>query len=201
MEQGALQRTGRSLDIAIDGDGFFVTRYGGEELYTRAGAFYLDADGRLVTSDGALVQGWQADALGVINATAGVSDILIPVSGEIEPVPTSEVQLAGNLPANATVGDTVILNVDVYDQQGLPIAITLTMTHTAVNEWTVTGTYGDPATPFTLTDNVLTFDSLGEIVAPADFGIDVAAGQLPERGGHGIHDRWYGRVRQDDAVR
>jgi len=179
MEQGALQRTGRSLDIAIDGDGFFVTRYGGEELYTRAGSFYLDANGSLVSTDGAMVQGWQADALGQINTTAGVGDILIPVSGEIAPVPTSQVQLGGNLPADATIGDTVILNVDVYDQQGLPIEVTLTMTNTAADEWTVTGTYGDAATPFTLTDNVLTFDNLGEIVAPADFTVDIAAGQLP----------------------
>ena len=179
MEQGALQRTGRALDVAIDGDGFFVTEYAGEQLFTRAGSMYLDADGQLVTTDGALVQGWQADEFGVVNNATGVGGILIPVTGEVAPVPTSEIQLGGNLPADSVVGEVVTLNVDVYDQQGLAIPLALTMTKTAANEWTTTGTHGDPPTAFNLTDNVLTFDNQGEIVAPADFTIDIAAGEVP----------------------
>ncbi|MFT7395152.1 MAG: flagellar hook protein FlgE, partial [Candidatus Azotimanducaceae bacterium] len=60
--QGAIQRTSRPTDFAIQGDGFFVVNNGAENLYTRAGAFNLDATGNLTTPDGAVVQGWRADA-------------------------------------------------------------------------------------------------------------------------------------------
>ena len=51
--QGSLLQTGNSLDLAIEGAGFFkITRPGGEIAYTRAGNFKLDADARLVTVDG-----------------------------------------------------------------------------------------------------------------------------------------------------
>jgi flagellar basal body rod protein FlgG len=52
--QGALQTTGRPLDVAIDGEGFFGVRVEGEvgKFFTRAGNFSIDGEGRLVTSDG-----------------------------------------------------------------------------------------------------------------------------------------------------
>lgn len=50
---GDLQQTGNSLDLAIDGDGFFqIQRPDGTTAYTRDGAFKLSADGRVVTTDG-----------------------------------------------------------------------------------------------------------------------------------------------------
>ena len=42
----------------IEGDGFFVTRSGTETLYTRAGSFDFDGQGKLVRPDGAILQGW-----------------------------------------------------------------------------------------------------------------------------------------------
>jgi flagellar hook protein FlgE len=179
MEQGALQRTGRTLDIAIEGDGFFVTEFAGERLYTRAGSFYVDAEGRLVNTDGALIQGWQADATGSVDTSLNPTEVRIPIGRNIEPAATTQVQLGGNLPADALVGDDVVLNVTVYDQQGLPIDVQLTLTKTAANEWTATGAYGDPLTAFAVTDNVMTFDATGELVAPADFNLNIAAGVLP----------------------
>lgn len=50
---GSTQFTGNTLDLAIEGDGFFVVEDGnGEKLYTRAGNFYLDKDGNIVDGDG-----------------------------------------------------------------------------------------------------------------------------------------------------
>lgn len=49
---GALQHTGNSLDVAIDGEGFFVIQTPEGNYYTRAGNFHLDSEGRLVTPDG-----------------------------------------------------------------------------------------------------------------------------------------------------
>ncbi|MGC4375641.1 flagellar basal body rod protein FlgG [Fictibacillus sp. Mic-4] len=55
--QGSLQTTGRTLDLAVDGDGYFVVTDGTNTYYTRAGNFYLDEKGNLVTTDGLYVQG------------------------------------------------------------------------------------------------------------------------------------------------
>jgi flagellar basal-body rod protein FlgG len=48
---GSLDRTGRDLDVALQGDGFFVVQTPDGEAYTRNGAFTLAADGTLVNSD------------------------------------------------------------------------------------------------------------------------------------------------------
>ncbi len=51
--QGEMENTGRDLDLAIQGDGFFkVTTPGGDERYTRDGSFRMNSEGKLVTSAG-----------------------------------------------------------------------------------------------------------------------------------------------------
>ena len=51
--QGTYQNTGNELDIAIEGSGFFqIMQPDGEIAYSRAGAFKLNSDGKIVTSDG-----------------------------------------------------------------------------------------------------------------------------------------------------
>jgi len=51
--QGALENTGRSLDVAIDGEGLFpVQMANGTQAYTRDGSFQISDQGVLVTSDG-----------------------------------------------------------------------------------------------------------------------------------------------------
>ncbi len=53
FQQGDLVNTGNSLDIAIEGEGFFqITKPDGEIAYTRAGTFKLDSEGRIVNSEG-----------------------------------------------------------------------------------------------------------------------------------------------------
>ncbi|MBI4583603.1 MAG: flagellar hook basal-body protein [Planctomycetes bacterium] len=55
FRQGAIQKTGRDLDLAINGDGFFKIDLSGTEVYTRSGAFRVDRDGNLVTNQGLMV--------------------------------------------------------------------------------------------------------------------------------------------------
>lgn len=51
--QGDFMQTLNDLDMTIEGKGFFqITKPDGETAYTRSGAFKLDSDGRIVTSDG-----------------------------------------------------------------------------------------------------------------------------------------------------
>ncbi len=176
--QGFLQVTNRDLDVAVQGDGFFIVEQSGEQLYTRAGAFFLDADGRLVTSKGGLVQGWTADATGDVDVSSAPEGIRLPIGDRSPPVITSEVKLGGNLPSQAPIGEQVFTALEFFDATGNTQEINLALEKTAADQWTVSGTYGEPATAFAMTDNVLTFAN-GELSAPADLNVNIAAGQIP----------------------
>src|SRR5687768_2976886 len=75
---GELTQTGERLDVAIQGDGFFeVQMPDGTRAYTRDGALKTDSNGRIVTSDGLVLQG------GFQPIAAGTTAISIAPSGEI----------------------------------------------------------------------------------------------------------------------
>lgn len=57
LRQGTFRETGRSLDLALDGDGFFVVATAQGERLTRGGSFHLDPAGRLANTQGDLVLG------------------------------------------------------------------------------------------------------------------------------------------------
>jgi flagellar hook protein FlgE len=131
--QGSLQTTGVKTDVALQGDGFFVLRAGEEEYYTRAGAFGLDEEGRLVNpANGMRVQGWMAQEVEgqpFINTSASVEDLIIPVGGKDPASETSQVYLACNLdkrtpviPPDAGPRDTLegtwSTTFDIYDSFG-----------------------------------------------------------------------------------
>ena len=77
--QGSLQETGAPLDVAIEGQGFFVIRRpNGEFAYSRAGNFKADAEGRLVTNDGFWLEpeiAIPADATGITVAPDGTVSV------------------------------------------------------------------------------------------------------------------------------
>lgn len=62
--ESSSQYTGNTLDLAIDGDGYFVINNRGTITYTRAGNFYTDEDNFLVDSNGNYVQGYEVDING-----------------------------------------------------------------------------------------------------------------------------------------
>lgn len=179
--QGFLQVTNRDLDLSIEGDGFFVMEKSGEELFTRAGNFFLDADGRMVTSEGGLIQGWAAEIDGSFDPATGLDSIRVPIGDRNPPLITTEVKFGGNLPSQASIGEMVYAGLEIFDDSGDAIPLNLVYEKTNADEWTVSATYGDPANPIVLTDNVLTF-AAGEIVTPADFDLNIAAGQIPGLG-------------------
>ncbi len=177
--QGALQRTGRATDLAVQGDGFFVVADGAEQLYTRNGSFVLDGEGRLATIDGLLVQGWQAEADGSIDVNRTPSSIAIQSGNLLPPVPTNSITAAGNLDRRAPVGETTTIGVTLYSDTGEEVLLTIELEKTAADEWTATATQGVPPSAVALSDNVLTFDAGGELVGPADGSIDIAGGTIP----------------------
>jgi len=72
FQQGTLRETGRTLDLALDGDGFFVVQSENGERLTRGGSFRLDTGGQLIDSQGAPVLGKE----GPIMIAGGVVEIL-----------------------------------------------------------------------------------------------------------------------------
>jgi flagellar hook protein FlgE len=111
MSQGNLLNTNSPLDLAIEGEGYFVLSDGSQNVYTRAGAFAVDADSNLVDpSTGYIVQriGTVGESDGF--QTPGVTNIKIPYDVAMPANATSEIKVAGNLSADATL-ETVQTNV------------------------------------------------------------------------------------------
>ena len=132
--QGSSQSTGRATDMMISGDGFFVTSKGGQQLFTRAGAFSPDAAGQLVSPDGGILQGWTA-VDGVVNTGGPVGDLALNANNLVPAKATSSVTVDGNLPSE---GGTLERVVKVYDATGAERNLTLTFTG-AGNSWSVSG--------------------------------------------------------------
>ncbi|WCI07424.1 flagellar hook protein FlgE [Arthrobacter sp. OVS8] len=132
--QGSSQSTGRATDMMISGDGFFVTSKGGQQLFTRAGAFSPDAAGQLVSPDGGILQGWTA-VNGVVNTGGPVGDLALNANNLVPAVSTNAVTVDGNLPSE---GGTLERVVKVYDATGAERNLTLTFTGSG-NSWNVSG--------------------------------------------------------------
>lgn len=125
--QGNLQNTGKTTDLAIDGDGFFVVSNGTNRFYSRTGTLDVDKNGDLImVSNGLKVMGWQADSKGIINNSnnSGISSIKIQIGQSISAQTTSVIDYTKNLDCNTA--KAVNTSIDIYDSQGNvhPINIT-----------------------------------------------------------------------------
>ncbi len=167
--QGAVQVTGRSTDLAIQGDGFFIVENDGQRFYTRSGSFSFDGNGNLVASTGFRVLGWVADATGAIDANAPVEPIAIPI-GQMTPArATSAVQVSGNLSADADVGTVVDTSITVYDSLGNPHTLQLAFTKSAANTWDLAATIDGTAS--TIVPAQIQFDTDGTLLTTGPLAV------------------------------
>jgi flagellar hook protein FlgE len=155
FSQGTVEFTGRSLDLAIDGNGVFTVLRGQQRFYTLAGNFKVDEEGFVVDQNGYYVLGFPA------NGTGSLEPINVNTVSQ-DSVGTSAVTVAGNLDASAdsiatiptvsapgvTPASTTTyadLNavaefstvVDVFDSLGAAHTITVFFFKTDDNEYTV----------------------------------------------------------------
>jgi flagellar hook protein FlgE len=103
MQQGNIVSTGNPLDMAIEGEGYFVLSDGQQNVYSRAGSFAVDADSSLVDpATGYHIQriGSEGEANGF--QIPGNSEIHVPYDVAMPAKGTSEIVLSGNLSADAT---------------------------------------------------------------------------------------------------
>lgn len=143
-EPGTIEPTGRGLDVAIDGRGYFQLGEADDISYSRAGNFVINAAGDLVNQSGLPLLGLVGDAttLSAIN----INNI------DVAATPTSAVNIGGNINAGTAIVDapanpqsftelgqaaTSIYNMTVYDSLGQPQNLTVAMTHTGANAWNI----------------------------------------------------------------
>src|SRR5262249_35227000 len=132
--QGSVEATGVPTDVAIQGSGFFAVQQGGVTSYTRSGAFFVDANDFLVTSQGQQVLGYPA-VNGVVNTRSGIVPLQLGAGTISPPTPTTNVQLTTTLNAAANVGDTFSTPITVYDSLGASHVLTYTYTNTGPGAW------------------------------------------------------------------
>ncbi|MBI5599101.1 MAG: flagellar hook protein FlgE [Deltaproteobacteria bacterium] len=106
--QGAFETTGNGLDMAVDGDGFFVLRDStGANYYSRAGQFNVNKDGYITNPEGYVLRGYQADSMGALTSTVG--DLQLS-SAAIPPNSTAQVDFTANLQSDAEIKGFVFTN-------------------------------------------------------------------------------------------
>lgn len=95
-QQGSLERTDNTTDLAISGRGYFqVSMPDGTTAYTRAGNFAADADGRLVTSEGYPIEPAitvPTEALSISVSRDGVVEATL--QGQVEPQQLGQIEIA-----------------------------------------------------------------------------------------------------------
>ncbi|BAP44146.1 flagellar hook protein FlgE [Pseudomonas sp. LJDD11] len=195
FQQGNLTTgTGNSLDLAINGNGFFQLSNSGEKLYTRAGAFHTDKDGYVINSEGMNLQGYNVDGNG--NVVVGTLANLRVDSSNLAPSTTSMITNVANLNSTTTAPsittfdptDTKSYNLKydtpIYDSQGNAHKLESYFVKTGVNSWSmytlVDGQNISPADPTAPVDPQLDrvdfkFDSAGNLSLPRTTTGDVDA--------------------------
>ena len=148
--QGNISPTGNSLDLAINGNGFFQVQDGSQQTnYTRNGQFKLDRNGYIVNNQGGKLLGYPADGTGnIISGKAG--PLQLPTGG-IQPSATSQVDLEMNLSSSNAVVDATAhpfstsdtdsysysTSATVYDAKGQSVPVTYYFRRNSANEWDV----------------------------------------------------------------
>ena len=112
-EAGNLTLTENTLDLAINGNGYFqVTLPSGETAYTRAGSFQLDSQGTIVTADGFQVTPGITVPDNTIDITVNSSgEVLATIDGQVAQSNLGQIQLANfsNQAGLLAIGDNLYL--------------------------------------------------------------------------------------------
>jgi flagellar hook protein FlgE len=182
FSQGNITASNSSLDMAINGGGFFRLTKNGAVSYARNGQFQIDKDGYLVSSDGGRLTGFVANNVGVLQ-TGSPTDLRISTA-DLAPAVTTEVEAQLNLDSRATVPTAAFSTTDptsynsstsvtVFDSLGNSHVVQLYFRKTAANAWSVfasstTGTIGAAAVAN------LTFSSAGVLTGGSPGTISMA---------------------------
>ena len=133
-QQGNISFTNNSLDMAINGEGFFIMDNDGAVEYTRAGLFGLDQEGFVVGSLGRRLQGFQASDTGSVSGS--LSDLQITTD---------------NLAPSQTIQVDALLNLDARETSPADIGSTAATLGTAIGDVQAGNNNGYPVETVTVT--------------------------------------------------
>ncbi|NYG33780.1 flagellar hook protein FlgE [Sphaerotilus montanus] len=189
FSQGSLVSTSNSMDVAINGDGFFQLKSSsGDLLYSRNGQFKVDNQGFVVNGQNQRVQGYGVDPQGAIQ-TGVRTDLQFPTGG-LDPKETGKISMALNLDSRSKVTmptptvpatDSIKLDdattynnatsVQAYDAKGQPATVEFYFQKSAAatvgskDQWNIYAAVGGKvlgdAIPAKPIIEGLTFDSAG----------------------------------------
>lgn len=184
LGQGTLQTTGRSLDFAISGKGFFVLEGSQNGIpgtyYSRDGRMQLDKDGNIVNGEGMKLQGYMIDSTGQQSASISA----MKIGGVSPPRATATAAMGVNLdpsatppaaawdPLNPGATSNFSTSTTIYDSLGQPHRADVYFratgtgtwdTHTMVDGGDITG--GTAGTPTQIGTGTLTFNTDGTLQA------------------------------------
>lgn len=155
--QGTIEISSNPLDLAIQGDGFFIVQgLQGEQLYTRNGQFKTNGNNEIVTLTGYRVLGYSVDANFQVQPT-GLSPITIPLGAAAVAQATQEVTMKGALNPDVNELGTIpeIIQSGILSDgsrevpQGVPEALPMTVPNTSSMNFTPSGVSVAPSPPFT----------------------------------------------------
>ncbi|MFQ2100245.1 lateral flagellar hook protein FlgEL [Aeromonas sanarellii] len=173
---GDVTRTGRGLDLAISGNGFFVLKDGnGQTSYTRAGMFQRDASNYLTTASGTRLQGYTTNEAGELQSGV-VGDIQVK-TGNLPAKPSDTLEFVANLKADASIIDQAVHPFDpaksdsfsysqsskVYDSLGVEHTLTQYFVKTGENTWQVNYAFNGTQTGTPVT---MEFNTNGTLKSP-----------------------------------
>lgn len=174
FDQGSITFTQNALDLAVSGEGFFITENNGTRIYSRDGGFAIDREGFVVNNKGHRLQAYGADAQG--GATRAIADVQLSTANN-SPSATSALSFAANFDSAAqppsigvfdpadtnSFNETTALN--VYDSQGGERLYQMYFVRTAAtNAWEM-HTYVDGVA--VSGPDAFSFDSAGRLATPA----------------------------------
>jgi len=131
--EGALNPTGNASNMALSGNGFFVTKGASGMDFTRAGDFTSNNAGQLTTPNGELLLGYPA-VNGVVNSSAALQPLQVG-SVTSPSVESTTIGITANLDSATAVGGTASSSLPVYDSLGTAHTLSVTYTMTAANTW------------------------------------------------------------------
>lgn len=173
LTEGAQTNTGNNLDAMVSGDGYFVTKVGSITGYTRAGSFHWDTQGRLSTTDGALVQGWPA-VNGTINTGLAPTTLTLPTGSVAPAIATSTAAMTGNLPSDSATGTTLQRDITTYAADGTARPLSITFTAGASGAWTYSATVAGATATGSLTTGGALVGGTGTTVTVGGITVDMS---------------------------
>jgi flagellar hook protein FlgE len=194
--QGLLTSTTSDTDLAVSGDGFFITSTSSANTsnveYTRAGDFSTDKAGYLVNSAGLYLLGYKLNtttgtansALSLINLKnlPGIAEAStkLTLTGNLESTATASATYVPGTGGTSTVGQMTSgaitpdysTNIDFYDSQGGAQTLKVSFIKTAANTWAYEVSYGGAAANVTSTAFGHTVAGAGNLIGSGSITFD-----------------------------